>query len=714
MQGGVRSFTWGRVMEVKEFLLEIGVEEIPPGLLLDIERQLREAFIRGLNENRLKFEEVKSASTPSRFLLYGRIASKSIPQERKVQGPSKKVAFDEKGNPTKAYFGFLKAHNATEEEVRVEETPKGEYLFLIKKGKVLRAKAILRDLIPQLIPSVSLPKYMRWDDSGLKFSRPIRWLLLILGDEFIKVKLGDLISSNLTFVRKGAKYKPVKVKGISDYFARMRREGILLSFEERRAKIDSLLKAKAKSLNGSAFISSDLLLEVTNLVERPYVLSCEFKEEFLKLPEVVLLASMAKYQRVFAVKGGEGHFLNKFLAVLETRPKKLSQVKRHYEFVLNARLWDADYFFKEDTKEHLERRVEGLKGVLFHEKLGSLYEKVEVMKEVARKLRDNFKLTQGQLGDLIRAIHLCKADLLTKMVYEFPSLEGLMGGIYAEHFGEKKEICQAISEHYKPKTNEDNLPSTKLGAVLSLLDKGYNTIAILGIGEIPTGSEDPYLIRRQVQAIIRIIIQYQFDICLDELLNAFYTALSSKMEVELGRLRDLFMGICRERFQALMKGEGIPQDLTLAVLSVGFDNPAEVYYKIRSLLRVYGEKEFFFAAKVVERTFNIIRDEENLEDLGVDPELFEKPEEGQLWQAYVDNREEIKSKIEERDYAGATVLYGRAFYDIIHLFFDRVMVNVEDERIRKNRKALLYLINRLYTERVADLKETEVLKDAGK
>jgi glycyl-tRNA synthetase beta chain len=297
------------------------------------------------------------------------------------------------------------------------------------------------------------------------------------------------------------------------------------------------------------------------------------------------------------------------------------------------------------------------------------------------------------------------------MVKEFPSLEGIIGGIYALKLGEKKEVSKAIHEHYNPKTPEDSIPQTKLGSILSILDKSYNIMGLLGLGVIPTGSYDPYSIRRQMHGVIKILSFNQIEIKLDELFDFFYNALESRLILDKEKLRTSFFEIAKDRFFNIMS-EGIPQDLIKACINVNFQILFEVYLRMRLLLRIYRKRVFYRACKVVERTFKILRNFNTEKD--VNTNLFSQEEEKTLWNSYIKNRESISNLIERRKYDEATYLYANVFYDTLDRFFDSVLVNVEDKEIRQNRKEMLYRINRLYTEKVANLQEMEVLKDVSK
>ncbi len=696
----------------KSFLIEVGVEEIPTGLVDSIREQFRQNFLKELSENNIPAKNVKADATALRVVLYGEAESVSQPRDKKIQGPSVKAAFDNNGSPTKAYFGFVKSQGADKKDVVAEETSRGKYIFVKKKEQVRQTSEIIPEIIPSALSKISLPKYMKWDGSGFKFSRPVRTLLVIFGGRVLRFKFQNITSSDYTLVREGSVYKKIKVKSIEDYFNKMKQEKIIISPEERKQKIKRLLEAEARKVNAVLYRNQELLSEVSNLAERPNVLVCEFEREFLKLPAVVLLASMAKYQRVFALTDKNDKFLNKFLAVIENKPKDTSGVKKHYEFVLNARLKDAELFYRGDIKEPLDAKVDKLKGVLLHRKLGSLFDKVKRLETAADKIAAALSLNKQEHKNLLRAVYLSKADLLTRMVCEFPSLEGIMGGVYAEYFKEPKDAAAAISEHYKPRTNDDGLANNKLGALLSMLDKIYNVIGIIGIGITPSGSADPFAIRRQIQAVVRILVQYGLELSLEDLFSIIYDVLRNNLTADEEETKNIFLTMAKERFCVLMKEEDIPVDLVNAVINADFKVPFDAYLRIRKLLTIYDKRDFYRAAKVAERTANIVKGEKGLDKESADPNLFKEKEEQELWEVYLKHKDKIIEKINNKEYDTVTVLYGRVFYAIIHRFFDEVLVNVEDRVLRRNRKVMLYLINNLMAQRVADLKEMEVLKDA--
>lgn len=695
------------------FLLEIGYEELPFEAQKVLRAKASFLFAQYLKSENIPFDNLLVYVTPRRLVLFSEgIAVRQPSYLVKIQGPKKDIAFDARGNPTSACLGFLRKYGAKMQELKIEDTAKGSYVYLTKKKAGKASSTILKDIIPVWLSSLPFPKTMRWDDSQFKFARPIRWVLTYIGDKNLKVKIAKVKSANYTMIRQGAYFQRLIVKSANDYFQKIKKKGIILSFDQRQIYISKIITNKANQLGCKPHIDCQLLEEVTSLCESPYAIIGEFNKDFLKLPQEVLLASMSKYQRIFAVKRNN-RLVNKFIAILDGCPRNVRRVCKHYEYVLNARLWDASYFYGKDLNMSWEDRIKLLSSLTLEERLGTLQEKVVVMREVAEQLAEILNLDAEIRQYFIRAVELSKADLVSLMVKEFPSLQGIMGGIYAAKSGEAAEVAAAIYEHYQPKTPEDELPRSKLGCLLSVLDKAYNIIGLLGVNITPSGSHDPYGIRRQMHAMMRILSYKRFGISLDLLFSLLYGKLKDKLLVKEEKLKELFFNIARDRFYHIMS-DGIAGDLLRACIDVNFQVPFEVYLRMRQLMRIYNKKSFLKAAKVVERTYNILKGFKSRK--GVEEKLFEYDEEKELWSCYLSNKDAIEELIAQRQYDKATIKYGEVFYDILHRFFDRVMVNVENMELRNNRKELLWRINKLYTEKVANLQEMEVLKDgnAGK
>ncbi|MDP8253923.1 MAG: glycine--tRNA ligase subunit beta [Candidatus Kaelpia aquatica] len=695
-----------------DFLIELGVEELPSNLIESISEQFKDNFIKALDEARVVNKNIQAAATSRRLVLFGELGRESLSQEVTVQGPSERIAYDKDNKPSKALCGFVKSQGVSISDAFIESTDRGNYLFIKKKESAKKTERIIEDILLDVISAISVPRYMKWDSSEFKFTRPIRSILIIFGATIVRADFKGIKSSDFTLLREGAEFKKIKVRSRDSYLKELKERGIILSPLERGQRIKKILDQEAKRAGLLLYPPGELLTEVANLVESPTVIRCSFNKSYLGLPEVVLLASMAKYQRVFALVDKDSKLANQFLAILDLSPKNTSSIRGHYEFVLDTRLKDAVLFYNEDIESSLDSRIEKLEGIALHNKLGTLLDKTKRLKLMTLEISKILNFDNKKRDDLIRSVELFKADLLTKMVYEFPSLEGVMGGIYAKHQKESKGVAAAISEHYKPRSNDDTLPNTELGALLSLVDKLYNVVGFLGIGIVPSGSMDPFTIRRQIQSIVRILIQYQLEISLENLFSLTFMLFENSLSEDYDRVKNIFLSIGRERFSVLMADIGVASDLVEAVSSVNFKVPSEVYLRLKQLTNIYDKGDFYKALKVAERTERIVKDKRELKSLRLKEGLLKEREEKELYEVYLESKDEILKRVDKREYDKATILYGKSFYGIIDRFFSEVLVNVDDQELRENRKLLLFEVNKLLTERVLNPKEMEVLKDA--
>ncbi|NQT95436.1 MAG: glycine--tRNA ligase subunit beta, partial [Candidatus Omnitrophica bacterium] len=441
-------------MSTENLLLEIGTEEIPSGYfnhILDMLSCKKESPVRALFEaQNIRVDKVSSYSTPRRIILH----CEDIPinQNIVIEGPPKRIAYGEDGTPTKALEAFVGKNNASLEDVEVRSSGTEERVIL-KKENVSNGE-VLKDLLPKVIKSLDFPKSMRWDEKGVTFARPIRWILALFGKELLEFSIGDIQSCNVTHGHRFLGKDKIRVRDAGSYFRLLDRNHVVWDNERRKQKLLTFLQKKRWHENPA------LLDEVNNIVEFPFFLEGVFKEEYLKLPKEVLLASMAKHQRVFCLKDKQGNLTNRFVAVLNGNYKGRRNIRKHYEEVLDARLKDALFFYGADTKKDLSKIAAGLKDVIFHKELGTLKDKVERVKDIALFLTHYIKIDPDEKKYLGRAVSLCKADLLTQMVREFPSLQGTVGKYYAAVSGEDDSVCEAIGEHYLPRFGDDEIPQT--------------------------------------------------------------------------------------------------------------------------------------------------------------------------------------------------------------------------------------------------------------
>ncbi|MBI4744022.1 MAG: glycine--tRNA ligase subunit beta, partial [Actinobacteria bacterium] len=491
-----------------DFLLEIGTEEIPASMVDLGMDQLKNLAKDLIKENRLTFTGLKTMGTPRRLvLLIENLSERQEESIEEIKGPAAKSAFDEKSNPTQAASGFARSQKADVSDLIVRDTPQGSYVFVIKRHKGETTQEVLPEILKRLVLSLSFPKTMRWGDSELRFVRPIHWLAALCGEEIIKFSLDGIESSNLSWGHRFLAESPVKIKSSKDYFKTIRDAKVIVDYEERRNLILDQINQIAKENNAKVVLNEKTFNEVVNLVEYPHSVCGSFSDEFLSLPREVLVTAMESHQRYFPVEDNEGNLKANFIVVHNGDENCRSIITSGHERVLRARLSDARFFYQEDQKEPFAGKTEKLKNVVFQERLGSIFDKVKRVEKIAGLIADNIGLDETEKKNVLKAAFLCKTDLITNMVIEFPVLQGVMGREYAKLSGEKEEVAKAIYEHYLPKSASDDLPESRIGRVVSIADKIDTIAGCFCIGFIPSGSEDPYSLRRQMYGIVEIIIR---------------------------------------------------------------------------------------------------------------------------------------------------------------------------------------------------------------
>lgn len=719
-------------------LIEIGVEELPNGHLKLAVEVLKKSLPEAFKKARLGFEGLEVYGTPRRLVIsIKELETRQLSQEIQVVGPAKSAALDAEGKPTQAYLGFLKSQKASDKEVSFREIPnkKGEYLVLERKIPGKSTINLLLGLTREQIANISFTRKMRWESVGasdyspLQFSRPIRWLLVFFGGKSIPLALGKIRSSNVTYGHRLLHPKLVRIKNIPDYFKKMEQFKIILSPEKRQQMIRQELKKESPLFKEEEY--QDLIEEAANLVEIPFFFKGNLSRRFLELPEEVLVVSMSKYQRAFALREKNGKLKSSFLAVLNGKPGNLRLVKKHFEWVLNARLVDSLFFFKEDQKlpkgdtEILGSKLRALKDVNFHEGLGSLYDKSFRLEKLCQEIAEkDLKWNREKRISVQQAAIYSKCDLLTKMVYEFPSLQGVMGHRYLlldktllqerlHQEGLSKEsiqaMAQAIEEQYYPKGSGQPIPQSDQGAILAIADRLDTLVGFFGIGIYPTGSEDPMGLRRAGTGIIRILLEKRFALSIDKLIER---SISSYRSAEPPRpslgnietLKEKTLNFLKERLAIQLREAFGSTGLVEAVLSSENDHVADVLNRLSQLNQALDEPYFQQAAKVQERTQNIVRAAKGAVDhSGVREDLLVEGPEKELWRVFGICRGQAELLIEKGEYQQATKIYGTLLYEPIHTFFDQVLVNTEDEEIRKNRLKVCGEIYTFYARRVADL-----------
>ncbi|MEK7750183.1 MAG: glycine--tRNA ligase subunit beta, partial [Planctomycetota bacterium] len=675
-----------------DLLFEIGTEEIPASYIEPALNQMKTLFTEQAKKHHLEIHSIYSTGTPRRLTLF----VQGLPQKQEsvteeIQGPSAAVAFDKAGNPTKAGLGFAKSQGVDIKDLQIKKTPKGEYCFATKKIEGHETLHILPDVLTTVIRNISFPKSMKWKGNDLFFARPIRSLLVLFGDKIVPLEINGIKADKLIF---GHPFLSGKKIGISEanwelYKKLLKQEHVVVDMTERRETLRTKI-TQLMTPYGAAIDDEELLDEVTNLVEYPNAIECSFDEEFLDIPADVIETSMKEHQRYFPIKKRGGKLLNKFIAVLNRNESNADTIIKGNERVLKARLSDARFFWKEDRKTPLIKRVENLKNLVFLEKLGNYYDRTNRIIKLSTYISTQLMLSREEIERVKRTAELCKADLLTQMVGEFPSLQGIMGREYAEWDGEEKPVAIAIAEHYMPRYATDNIPTSRIGAIVGLADKFDTISSCFALDLIPTGSQDPYSLRRHTYGIIRIIEEHGFALDIKETL---YTSLdllplfeqktdSHYHPVILDKLVPKIKDFFKDRLFQINIERGYRYDLVNAVLNagIGFDDIHNFSQRLKVVSHISQEKWWPDLVTVVERTFNIGKKANS--SGSVNERILTEPEERKLWDVYKENEEAIRKLIGEKKYEEASHTYCNSFAKPVHAFFDRVFVNVEDENVR--------------------------------
>ena len=685
----------------KELILEIGTEEIPALFLEKAREDLGNILSGELRDKGVEFEEMEIFYTPRR--LSARVSGLQRKQRDRTTenfGPPKRIAFDEDGKPTKAAVGFARSQKVDVEELVIAKRDNGEFLCVRKTVKGKKTSSVLKEILPGVISSVPFRKSMRWGDGKLTFARPIRWIAALYDDKPVKFSVENIKSSDRSFGHRFTSPKPFRVTSWGNYLKTLEKNNVVADPEKRKEIIRRSTEAAAKKIGGTIKEDPELLETVVNLVEHPTVLVGEFEEKYLRLPEEVLISVMKNHQKYFPVYSEKtGKLLPRFIFVCGTPVKDKRVIIRGNERVIRARLNDAEFFFSEDTKKSLSAYTEDLESMVFLSDIGTYRGKVERMRMLAADIFAS--------SDLERAAELSKSDLATQMVFEFAELQGVMGKYYSLASKEKKTVANAIKEQYMPLTRTGELPRTKTGALLSIVDKTDNICSCFIADLAPTGSSDPYALRRQTLGIIRIAIEKKLDISLSTLLERGIRLVLDSMDAQKARdgklseeeLKVNILAFFSERFRNLMTESGYERNVVESVISAGFDNPLDAYRRINALGKFAKRKDFEALATGFKRVFNIAKTRPSSP---LDKKLFKQKEERDLHRAFTKTQTAVLRKLADSEKAAGQSDYLKALESIktlsapIDRFFDAVMVMDKNKKIRDNRLGLLNEIKDLF------------------
>lgn len=669
---------------MKNYLLfEIGVEELPARYVNSAMDQLKTNIVKSFNENRITFDEVNVYSTPRRLtVIVNNICEKQSDLEEEVKGPAKRIAVDAEGNYTKPLLGFMKSKGIKEEDLYFKQVGKEEYAFgKIKQDGQLTSE-VLKNILPEAIKSMTFPKAMRWGGKNMRFIRPIRWMVCILNDSVLDVELEGIVSSNTTKGHRFLGESEFEVNTLNEYLTKLEENFVILNQDERKKLIKKQCDDVAKSLGGEIEFDEELLEEVTHLVEYPTAFYGEFDEDYAKLPKEVVITPMKQHQRYFPVLK-DGKLLPNFIAVRNGDSHRIDNVKKGNEKVLEARLADALFFYKEDTKKSLESYIEKLKTVVFQAKLGTVYDKSLRIEKLANDILEKLNETDIK-EDTLRAAKLCKADLVTGMVFEFTELQGVMGREYAKVSGENENVAEAIFEHYLPRFAGDILPATKSGIVLSIADKLDSIAGFFAIGIQPTGSQDPYALRRQALGIINILMNNNLDISLRELVSLTLDNYSF-IEFDKYEVLNQIMEFFKDRIKNLFRDLGIRYDVIDAILSSNIDDIADMYARAKALNSWIDKGELVEMLTAFNRVATLAEKAETNE---VNINLMREEAEFNLYQQFQEISSNVEHLLANKEYTKALDAFA-SLRPAIDNMFDSVMIMDKDEAIKNNRLAIL-------------------------
>ncbi len=676
----------------KDLLLEIGTEEVPAHVMPGILSQLKENAAKAFKELRLDYTEIRTLGTPRRSALFVKgLAERQPNVSSENRGPSVQIAFDADGNPTKAAQGFARGQKVDAKDLVVKDGY--VYAMVHEEGKA--AAELLQAVLPELICGLSFPNNMRWADLEFKFIRPLRWIVALYDKEIIPFEVAEVKSGRVSRGHRFLSEGDFAIADADSYEKACEEQFIIVDQNKRKTMIREQIEEVARANGGKAEITEDLLEEVLYLVEYPTALCGKFEDKYLKLPPEAVITPMRDHQRYFPVKDAAGRLLPLFITVRNGGKEYLETVQHGNERVLRARLDDAQFFFDEDRKKSLEQHMDKLKTVVFQVGLGSIYDKAGRLVKLADKISGVLQVSAEDKKNAMRAAKLAKADLVTGMVCEFTELQGIMGREYALLDGESPAVATAIDEHYMPRFAGDAQPQTTAGRIVSIADKIDNIVATFSRGLIPTGSQDPFALRRQALGMVNMMIEANYQVSLSSLVAAEMDLLGIGDADARMKMQADVADFIRLRLKNVLADAKIRYDVVDAVLQ-DVDDIYAVYLRARTLAKAL-EKDMTKTIQAFVRAGNLAKKAKNS---AVDAALFNTAEEKALYQAYTSAQSAVDSLVKGQDYLGAI----DALSDLaapIDAFFDGVMVMDKDEKIRSNRLGLLKSVDELI-HRAAD------------
>ena len=669
----------------QDMLLEIGLEEMPAHVVIPSMEQLATKVTKFLVEHHLSYDEIQAYSTPRRLaVIVTGVPEKQADTREEVKGPAKKIALDADGNWSKAAQGFVRGQGLTTADITFKEIKGVEYVYVTKKMQGQSTIEVLTQL-KDVITSLTFPVTMHWNKFDFEYIRPIHWVVALFGDDIIPFEILDVSTDRTS---RGHRFlgQAVSFANATEYVAKLEEQAVIADAQARQAMIVSQIETIATENNWKIELDQELLEEVTNLVEYPTAFVGNFEEHYLEVPEEVLVTSMKEHQRYFDVRTPDGQLLPHFISARNGNAFAIENVVKGNEKVLTARLEDAEFFYNEDQKLTIAACVDKLKHVAFHEKIGSLYEKMQRVGTIAKIIGETVGLSTNELADLQRASEIYKFDLVTNMVGEFPELQGVMGEKYALLQGETATVAQAIREHYLPISSEGILPESTVGAVLAIADKIDSLLTFFAAGMVPSGSNDPYALRRQTYGIIRIVEAKQWHFPFEELRQIIQAEINrdtAKFGIELTDDNQAVLGFIKGRIRQFLTTKAVRHDVIEAVIEAEQADMTAVFQAAQMLNGHLSDTEFKPSMEALTRVINLAKKVTGPLP-AIQPALFENQAEKELYAGVQAVKDGFATRTMEENYQALTAL--RPFIDA---YFDQTMVMVEAEELRQNRLAQL-------------------------
>jgi glycyl-tRNA synthetase beta chain len=682
-------------MTKRNLLLEIGLEEMPARFITDSIDQLASKVENWLTNNNIGFESINLYSTPRRLaVLVMNVDERQEDSVEEAKGPARKIALSEAGEWSKAAMGFTRGQGMTVDDIFFKEINGVEYAHVSKFIKGQETSALLVEL-QTIITSMSFPKNMRWADLDMRYVRPIKWLVAMFGSDVIPFEIAGVQTGKVTRGHRFLGEDEVTISSPEEYEETLLGQYVVADAQKRKDAILSQLEKIEEENSWTIPVDEDLLEEVNNLVEYPTALYGRFEEEFLEIPSEVLITSMKEHQRYFPVKSAEGELLPHFVTVRNGDHLHIEKVARGNEKVLRARLADAAFFYKEDQKLQIDTALDKLKNIVYHEEIGTIAEKAERVRKLVNLVADRLEFAPEVIKAADRAAQISKFDLVSQMVYEFPELQGIMGEKYALQKGESPEVAVAINEHYMPRNAEDSVPGSPAGALVAIADKLDTIISFFALGIIPSGSQDPYALRRQATGIVQTLIEKRWSISVENLVGLSLN-LISETGIAKRSEEEVYHGLIqffKLRVKHLLQERAIRYDIIDAVLGGEIGTVSELVQKADALQSASSDEGFKESMEALSRVLNIASKKEVLGD--INPELFENEHEKNLYDKYLELGRKTENGVDASAYYQLLV----SLKPEINQYFDNTMVMSDNLEIKENRlnqmAALAVLIMKL-------------------